>query len=249
MAISNAEPPGLVDLHCHLLWDVDDGCRGPEDSLSAAKALAAVGYRAAAQTPHARADFPSQDASLCEERLRALVALLESEGVPLELHRGAENFLDEAFLERVGRGEPRALGPAGRYVLVELPFAGSVPQLPNLLFRIRLKGLVPLLAHPERCSEFERPGRAEESARLGAALQLDFGALIGRYGRVARKLAERFLAEGLYGVAATDLHGPVEAERWIKEALAALEKKAGSAEARRLCRENPRRVLAGEELL
>jgi len=248
MAIGTAEQ-GLVDLHCHLLWDVDDGCRGPEDALSAARALSALGYTAAAQTPHARSDFPSQDALLCEERLLSLGTLLEREGVGLELHLGAENFLDEGFLERVGRGDPRALGPAGRYVLVELPFAGSVPRLPDLLFRIRLKGLVPLIAHPERCSEFERPGRAEESTRLGAALQLDFGALTGRYGRVARKLAERFLAQGLYGVAATDLHGPVEAERWISEALLAIEKKAGAAEARRLCRENPRRVLAGEELL
>ncbi len=239
---------GLVDLHCHLLWGIDDGCRSPEDSLAAARALVASGYSDAAQTPHARSDFPSRDSALCEERFLELSALLEHEGVPLAIHRGAENFLDEGFLDRVARGEPRALGAAGRYVLVELPFAGSVPRLPDLLFRIRLKGLVPVLAHPERCAEFERPGRAEESSRLGAALQLDVGALVGRYGRTARKLAERLLGAGLYAAASTDLHGPVEADLWIPDALRTLEKRAGPAEAERLCRDNPRRVLAGEEL-
>ncbi|HTP52123.1 MAG TPA: CpsB/CapC family capsule biosynthesis tyrosine phosphatase, partial [Anaeromyxobacteraceae bacterium] len=101
---------------------------------------------------------------------------------------------------------------------------------------------------PERCAEFEKPGRAQESVRLGSALQLDMGALIGRYGRTAKKLAERLLGEGLYAVASTDLHGPVDAQRWITEALAALEKRAGAAEVERLCRENPGRVLAGEEI-
>ena len=248
MATRSAERRGYVDLHCHLLWGVDDGCREPGDSVAAARALVGLGYEAAAQTPHARADFPSQDTALCERRFRDLAELLAAEGVPLALHRGAENFHDEAFLDRVALGEPRAIGPAGRYVLVELPFAGSVPRLPDLLFRIRLKGLVPLIAHPERCVEFERAGRAEEAVRLGAALQLDVGALTGRYGRAARKLAERLLGEGLYAVAATDLHGPVEAERWIAEALAALRKAAGAAGLERLCGENPRRVVAGEDL-
>jgi len=249
MATATAPESGLVDLHCHLLWGIDDGCRNPDDSLAAARALCAAGYHEAAQTPHARPDFASRDPALCEERFHLLEALLEREGVPLLIHRGAENFLDEGFFERVARGEPRALGPAGRFVLVELPFAGSVPQLPDLLFRIRLKGLVPLVAHPERCAEFEKPGRAEESVRLGAALQLDVGALIGRYGRSARKLAERLLADDLYAVASTDLHGPVDAERWVTDALGTLRKKAGAAAVQRLCRENPQRVLAGEEIL
>jgi len=248
MATGSGQRRGLVDLHCHLLWGVDDGCRSPDDSLAAARALVALGYVAAAQTPHARSDFPSQDGALCEERFHALSDLLAREGVPLEVHRGAENFLDERFLDRVALGEPRGLAPAGRYVLVELPFAGSVPRLPDLLFRIRLKGLTPLIAHPERCAEFERPGRAEEAVRLGAGLQLDVGALTGRYGRTARRLAERLLGAGLSAVAATDLHGPVEAERWVGEALSALDKAAGPAGLERLCAENPRRVIAGEEL-
>ena len=63
-----------------------------------------------------------------------------------------------------------------------------------------------------------------------------------------RREADRLLGEGLYAVAATDLHGPAGAERWISEALDALERRAGVAGAERLCRGNPRRVVAGEEL-
>ncbi len=239
---------GYVDIHCHLLWGIDDGCREPQDALAAARALESLGYSDVAPSPHARSDFASRDGALCERRLGELRQLLEREGVKLAVHRGAENFLDEAFLERLSQGDPRAIGESGRYVLVELPFTAAVPALPDLVFRVRLKGLAPVIAHPERCAEFDRPGRAAEVVRLGAALQLDIGALTNRYGREARKRAERFLGDGLYAAAATDLHGPVEARTWITEALGALEKRAGRAELARLCRENPRRAVAGEEL-
>ncbi|HEU4384385.1 MAG TPA: CpsB/CapC family capsule biosynthesis tyrosine phosphatase [Anaeromyxobacteraceae bacterium] len=239
---------GYVDLHCHLLWGVDDGCHAPEDALEAARALSDVGYGDAAPTPHARADFPSRDGDLCRERFDELQSLLQRERVPLQVHRGAENFLDDAFMDRLGRGDPRGFGRSQRYVLLELPFSSAVPKLPDLVFRVKLKGHSPLFAHPERCLEFERPGRAEEVVRLGGALQLDLGALLGRYGRDARRVAERLLDAGLYAVAATDLHGPSEARRWVAEAHRELARRAGDEAAARLLGDNPRRVLLGEEL-
>ena len=239
---------GYVDLHCHLLWGIDDGCRSPEDAVEAARALADLGYSDAAPTPHARSDFPSRDGALCAARFLELRALLERERVALALHAGAENFLDDAFLERLGRGEPRGYGESGRYVLVELPFVSAVPRLPDLVFRVKLKGHTPVFAHPERCAEFERPGRAEEVVRLGGLLQLDLGALLGRYGREPRRMAERLLDAGLYAIAATDLHGPSEARRWVAEAHQSLASRAGGEAAQRLLAENPRRALRGEEL-
>ena len=201
---------GYVDLHSHLLWDIDDGCETPGETLAA--------------------------------------ALLAREGIPLALHRNAENRLDDEFLARAPGDGRRGIGPSQRWVLVELPFQADVPALPDLVFHLRRLGISPLFAHPERCAEFDRPGRAEEVVRLGGALQLNVGALAGVYGKPARRLAERFLAEGLYAVAATDLHRPDGVREWLDEALAALEKRAGAGGLERLLGANPRRILAGEDL-
>ena len=89
---------GYVDIHCHLLWGIDDGCRGPEEALESARVLVDLGFGEAAPSPHARADFPSQDGALCRTRLAELRDLLAREGVPLRLHPNAENFLDDAVL-------------------------------------------------------------------------------------------------------------------------------------------------------
>jgi protein-tyrosine phosphatase len=130
---------------------------------------------------------------------------------------------------------------------VEVPFDAPVPALPDLVFRLRRMGVVPLFAHPERCAEFDRPGRAAEVVRIGGALQLNVGALAGVYGKGARRTAERLVDEGLYAVAATDLHRADGAHEWLDEALALLERRAGGATLDRLLGENPRRILAGEE--
>lgn len=239
---------GYVDLHCHLLWGLDDGCVTPADSLAAARLLVELGFSDAAPSPHAVAGFTSGDPVRTEARRAEAAALLAREGVPLTLHANAENRLDEEFLARAGGDGRRGIGETGRWVLVEVPFQAGVPSLPELVFRLRRLGVRPLFAHPERCAEFERPGRAEEVVRLGGALQLNVGSLAGIYGRDVRRGAERLLSEGLYAVASTDLHRPEGVHDWLDEALAALEKRAGTDGLDRLLGENPRRILGGEEL-
>ncbi len=238
-----------MDLHVHVLWGIDDGCETPEETLAAARLLASLGWDELAPSPHAVRELPSHDPAICEARRAEAAALLGEAGVPMALHANAENRLDEEFLARAADpATRRGIGPTGRWVLVEAPFEQAMPSLPDVVFRLRRCGAFPLFAHPERCLEFERAGRAEEVVRLGGAHQLDLGALAGVYGRAARKQAERFLGEGLYAVAATDLHRPEEARRWLEAGLRSLEKRAGADGLRVLCADNPRRIVRGEEL-
>ncbi len=239
---------GFVDLHCHLLWALDDGCETPAETVEAARLLVELGFSDAAPSPHAVAGLPSGDPARAEARRAEAAELLDREGVPLALHANAENRLDDEFMDRVEGPERRGIGETQRWVLVEAPFQGDLPAIADLVFRLRRKGIFPLFAHPERCAEFERPGRAEEVVRLGAALQLNVGALSGVYGKPARRLAERFLDAGLYAVASTDLHSPESVREWLGEALERLERRAGTDGLERLLSGNPRRILAGEEV-
>lgn len=239
---------GFVDLHNHLLWGLDDGCETPADTLAAARLLVALGWSDVAPSPHAVAAFPSGDAGYVEARRAEASELLAREGVRLALHSNAENKLDDEFLARAGGTGRRGIGGAQRWVLVEVPFHAGLPALPDLVFRLRRMGVSPLFAHPERCAEFERPGRAEEVVRLGGALQLNLGALTGLYGKAAKKRAEQLVSEGLYAVAASDLHRADGAQEWLEPSLEALERRAGAGALEDLLAVNPRRILSGEEL-
>lgn len=241
------ERAGFVDLHLHLLPGLDDGCKTMDDALAMAKALVALGYVAAAPSPHNRPEYASGSKQASLAKLEEVRAALAGAGLSLGVDENAENyFLDERLLGALPTPESRRLGKAGRYLLAEAPYSGPVPTLPDLLFRIKLKGVTPLIAHPERCFEFEKPGRAAECVRGGALLQLDLGSLTGKYGKTALRLARQFLGEGLYAVAATDLHSPVNAEAWVGESLAALERAVGAKAFRALVAENPAALLRGD---
>ncbi len=239
---------GLVDLHLHLLPGIDDGCRTMDDAVALARALVALGYTHAAPSPHHRPEYAPRETALA--RLDEVRAELARQGVPLELSINAENFfLDDRLMAEVAGGQLRKVGgPTGRYLLIEAPYSTPLPTLPDLVFRLKLKGVTPLIAHPERCLEFERKGRAEDLVQAGARLQLDVAALTGRYGKNEQKIARRFLDAGLYAIAATDAHGPVGAQEWVGQALAALEKAVGAKARAQLLSDNPARILRGESL-
>ncbi|MBK7863219.1 MAG: protein tyrosine phosphatase [Archangiaceae bacterium] len=230
---------GFVDLHLHLLPQIDDGARSMEDALQMARVLVANGFTAAAPSPHNRSEYAPRE--VCLQRLDEVRAALRAASISLELHVNSENqFVDEKLFESA---RPLAGGP---YALIEAPYTTPLPVLPDVIFRLKLKGVTPLIAHPERCLEFERKGRAAEAVRGGALLQLDIAALVGRYGPQAKKLARTFLDQGLYAVAASDMHSPVGADKWLAESIAALEKAVGAPAVQALLATTPAALLRGE---
>lgn len=233
-----------VDLHLHLLPEIDDGAKSLEESLQMAKALVSLGFSQAAPSPHNRPEYrPRLE---CLARLEMLQTELDAQQIPLRLHANSENFfLDPQLLSNLGTPEARRIGgPDGRYLLVEAPYTSPLPSLNDIIFRMKLKGVTPVIAHPERCMEFEKRGRAAELVNAGALLQLDVGALIGRYGRQAQKLAQQFCDDDLYAIAATDLHSPVGAADWVGQSIAALKKGWGEARVQTLLSNTPAKLLA-----
>lgn len=234
-----------TDLHCHLLWGIDDGPTDRSATVAMARALFSLGFSSVAPSSHAQPQFPDR-AEVAERRVEAQAAIAEA-GLSLALYENAENLLDERFLEREMAQQGWHIN-GGPWLLLEVPFEARVPALPDIVFRLRRRGSRPLFAHPERCAQFQSLERAEEVVQMGAGLQLDLGSLTGRYGKPARKLAYRLLEAGLYAVAATDLHGPDGAEKWVSEALRELYRAVGDAELKRLMAENPARIVRGESL-
>lgn len=234
----------MVDLHLHLLPGIDDGCKTMDETIAMAKTLVTLGFGTLAPSPHNRPEYAPRTVALA--RLEEVKLELGRQGLTLSLDVNSENFfLDEALLSSLPTPESRRIGTAGKYLLVEAPYTSPLPQLTDVIFRMKLKGVTPVIAHPERCLEFERKERAAEAVRAGALLQLDMGALIGRYGKQAQKLARQFFDDGLYSIAATDLHSPVGAEKWVAESLEAIVKAGGRKALTLLMETNPAAILAG----
>lgn len=242
----------MIDLHNHVLFGLDDGCRTIEESRALAEAAKRAGHRGFVATPHIRAGMFDNTVSGIRARFAETKDVVLAAG--LELSLGAEYFFDETLLPRARNKELLTLGETSRFVLAELPQTQIPPRLFDTLFEIRVAGYAPVIAHPERCRGVQANVKSalELFRKAGVLLQLDLGSLVGHYGDPARRASHELVRAGAYHVAAYDLHRPEDVAVIVdaakKELGALLKKRKKEAELDVLLDANPRRILANAPL-
>ena len=94
-----------------------------------------------------------------------------------------------------------------KYVLVETGFINEPAYLREVLFKMRLKGYKPILAHPERYLYMQtKPEKLEELFDSGVFLQINTMSLGGYYGKPAQKFAEMMITKGFVHFLGSDCH-------------------------------------------
>jgi protein-tyrosine phosphatase len=240
----------VIDLHNHLLPGIDDGARRLEESLQFLRLARADGVRAVVATPHMKPGvYDNRRADI--DRMVGVVREAqkgdEAEGVTLL--PGAEVYFTADVAERARAGELMTIGDGGRYLLLELPYQQRPMKVEETLFQLRLLGITPLMAHPERVAYYlEDIGRVAASVRLGALTQVTAGSLCGRFGEKARDFARELLRRNLVHVIASDSHDVRYRPPILSEGLRAAAAEVGEAAARRLVEEIPRAILEGRPI-
>ena len=163
----------MIDLHTHPIAAIDDGVQSQDEAVELCRIAVADGITTLAATPHIREGmFPNRRSGILEG-VQALRRRLEEEKVPLRLVPGAEVYLEPEIGARARAGEYLTLNDGGRYLLLELPTRHLPAGIEDAVYRLRLEGLTPLLAHPERIIPFqEDPGRYARLLELGALGQV-----------------------------------------------------------------------------
>lgn len=235
----------MIDLHSHILPGLDDGARDLDESLAIARSMRADGVRVVAATPHVRDDYPTTP----EAMSRALALVREAvarAGIEIDVRGGGEIASD--LLERLDPEAVEAFGLGGnpRLVLVEYPYYGQPLSLARDCARLRLDGIVPVIAHPERNQTVQdRPADLEGLIGAGAIIQLTAASVDGRLGRAATECAHRLLEFELAHLIASDAHAPGVRQAGLSAAAAAV----GHDElAHWLTSSVPAALLASEEL-
>jgi protein-tyrosine phosphatase len=249
---------GFVDLHCHWIAGIDDGVKTADEGIDLLRRLRAAGFDTVVATPHMRPGMFDNDKSALEKAYAAMAPHLgRAEGLPA-VGLSSEHFLDDVVFGRLvnGLGLPYPDAEAGpsptaktsksrrRGVLVELNPQGFPAHLQHRFFDLGRAGLRPVLAHPERYQPvWKNDACLEPLFDAGACLLLDVCALVGKYGRAARRAAEKLLDDEAYEAACSDAHRPADADV-VAEAIDVLERRVGREETERLLRDGPRGILA-----
>lgn len=230
----------MIDLHSHVLPGLDDGATTLEESLELCAAVAADGVEVLAATPHVRAvDYPTTP-----EQMEAALAELLAAGPPVTVIAGGE--LDVGELDRPVDELMRFCLGGTRALLVETPYVGWPLDLADRLFRLRVQGFQPILAHPERNFDVqERPELLEPLMGANVLIQVTAASIDGRLGGRASRASRRLLDLGLMHLVASDAHTPDVRAAGLSGAVRAL---GDDRLANWLTFEVPAAVLAGADI-
>lgn len=195
----------VIDLHCHVLPEIDDGPSSIEGSVALASAAASCGTDTLVATPHVNHVYHN-DAETIAVQARRVQARLASEGVEVEIRGGAEIAAAEAA--QMSDAELRNLGLGGSsWLLIEPPFLARVDGLQEILLGLQRRGHRVVLAHPERCPGLHRaPALLGDLVGQGVLTSITAGSLVGRFGADVRRFALELASEGLVHNVASDFH-------------------------------------------
>jgi protein-tyrosine phosphatase len=239
-----------VDIHCHVLPGVDDGPPTPADSIELCRALVRDGITTVIATPHQLGRYEGQNSAA---EIRTWVTKLQADlielEIPLTVLPGGDVRVDHRLNAMLAADEICTLGDAGRYLLLELPHETYI-ELRNLIADFTRQGRTIVVSHPERNGVLSRrPEAVAPWLERGAVLQVTAGSLLGDFGTLATASAWHWLEQGQIHLVASDAHHAKYRPPTMTEAINLIAQRFGEAVAKRLCADNPLRVLRGEALV
>jgi protein-tyrosine phosphatase len=235
----------VIDIHCHILPDVDDGPKSWDVSVEMCRIAAADGITHIVATPHSNDRYPydrvSHTATL--DQLRHLA------GRTPELSLGCDFHLSYDNLQEVLSTPERYTINGSRYLLVELSDYSIPAQIADCFLKLGDRGVTAVITHPERNTILrQNPQRVLEWVELGCIVQVTANALTGFWGQRVARIAAWLLEREAVHILATDAHDTQHRVPVLSAARDLVAQAFGHEVAQALVEDNPRAILTGKAL-
>lgn len=197
----------MIDFHCHILPGIDDGARNTAEAIKIAKTAEKEGVSAIIATPHYDNGVYKPGLLQIKEACVEVNRELKRRNIRVSIYPGAEARINERTMDDLEHDKIIFLAGETSAVLFELPQIFVLEGICSLLRKAVEKGIVPVIAHPERNPELiKNPHYLDELERAGAMMQLTAGSLLGDFGGYAKKTALLMVDRDLVHFVGSDMH-------------------------------------------
>ena len=237
----------MIDIHSHILPDLDDGARHIEESLEMVRIAAEDGIEQMVATPHMFNGLShNPEPSEIVERVEALQKEI---GGALQILPGNEVHIAHDIVEKAAAKKVTKLNQRN-YMLIEFPSMNVPVGAEELFYKLQINGIIPILVHPERNSQIQnRPAIVADFIERGVRIQVTAMSVTGEFGGAALKCVETLLKHNCVHFIATDTHRANRRPPVLSEGRDAAAAIIGDEAAHKLVEDNPRSVVAGEPLV
>lgn len=190
------------DMHAHLLPGLDEGVKTLEEAVKLVEKMRKLGIEHFSLTPHVA--YPAMPNSI--EDIQTTLAILKKACPEVPIEAGAEYRVGEEVFQLAEEG--KMLPFYQQYILIENSFLAESIHLESLIFLLRAKGYVPVLAHPERYKFYYNHflEKCQDLVKKGCLLQVNLLSLAGFYGKETEKIAWQLLKSGMVSFVGSDAH-------------------------------------------
>jgi protein-tyrosine phosphatase len=198
--------PPVIDIHSHLLSNLDDGVQSLEEAEKIILRFQKLGYKKLITTPHVMSDSYRNSNQSILEKCTELQNWLTSKSIAVEIQAAAEYYLDEDLMRKLESDEP-ILTFGNRYLLFETNFMTEPMNLKEFIFLATTKGYKPVLAHPERYIYLQTNfDKLEDILNRGVLFQINISSISGYYSKAAKKIVQKLIDRGWVHLLGSDCH-------------------------------------------
>lgn len=234
---------GFIDMHSHILPDVDDGSRDMEQTINMLKIAYEEGIRTIVATSHYYPGRFEEPAVMLRERLQSVQESIADTLPDLKLLLGSEIYYSHQSINLLKKGIIPTIADT-RYILVEFSPLAEYRYLKGGLQNLVLEGYAPILAHVERYENVVKNlDRVMELIDMGAYIQVNSMSITGEMGRTYQEITKKLLKNLCVHIVATDAHSINNRPPRMKKSYEIVCKKYGKVYANELFFDNQLKIL------
>lgn len=239
------------DIHTHILPEVDDGCKNLTESLELIKSEIENGVKKIVLTPHFNCE---EDSHLSKKefltRIKELKSYIKKNNTEIDIFPGMELKASFKILDFLKNKDfLLTFLDNKKYILIEIPFTHLPYNFHELLFKIKLFSLIPILAHPERNSVIRKDFAYLRKIRdEGSLVQINNSSLVNKRDSKSYRTALKMLKLDMVDIIASDCHHMKGRFSNFIRAFNILKKIVGKEKANKIAVENPNKILLNEDI-
>jgi protein-tyrosine phosphatase len=239
----------MIDLHTHLLPNIDDGPDTLEQALTLCRIAVENATTHAVVTPHIHPGRWENTRHTIQQACQNLQSELQSNNIPLQLGFAAEVRLSDQIMRQIENNQIPFYGEVDGYqiMLLEFPHGHIIPGSDKLITWLMKHNIRPLIAHPERNKQIMKdPTQLQPFIKAGCWLQVTAGSVTGNFGEHAQHIAHQLLKDDFVTVLASDGHNARARQPALKQAFDAIAGQYGAERAQRLTLHTPAKITASQ---
>lgn len=196
----------MIDIHTHILFGVDDGCKTIEQSIQTIKSAIEHGVTGVFLTPHCsrkRKYMASQD--VINQHVSLLREELERQKITMDLYIGSEIDEDDHLLDLLQSSSCNTMNET-KYILID--FQGRKVEIDEVVHELKIRGYIPIIAHPERYKYLNDIKDIINWKSTGALVQVNASSLNGD--KKVKKMFKQIIKYQLADFISSDTHGKAD---------------------------------------